>query len=162
MMGFTSRWSSKLSPVFEEGKMKRIIFFLVSAVFAFTALTGMAMGQGAAAKQPEEQVKEFISRWEKLWNENNPKEMMKMYHPEAKIMYGWGRDKGTASKKEYGGILPQRIKANPSINLTITKIDVQGDKAKAAADIKVRGRVTQSTFELIKENDKWLITRFSY
>jgi hypothetical protein len=44
----------------------------------------------------------------------------------------------------------------------MTKIDVQGDKAKAAVDIKIRGRVTQSKFELIKENDKWLITRFSY
>ena len=60
------------------------------------------------------------------------------------------------------GILPQRIKANSSINLTITKIDVQGDKAKAAVDMKVRGRVTPSTFELIKENDKWLIMGFSY
>jgi ribosome-binding factor A len=88
--------------------------------------------------------------------------MMEMYDPEAKIMYGWGRERGTASKKEYEGILPQRIKANRSINLTITKIDVQEDKAKAAVDMKVRGRVTQSTFELIKENDKWLITRFSY
>jgi hypothetical protein len=142
--------------------MNRIICALACAVFGFAALTGMAMGQVTPAKQSEEQVKEFLSRWEKLWNENNPKEMMEMYDPEAKIMYGWGRERGTASKKEYEGILPQRIKANPSINLTITKIDVQGDKAKAAVDMKVRGRVTQSTFELIKENDKWLITRFSY
>ena len=142
--------------------MKRIICVLVCAMFAFAALAGMAMGQGATAKQPEEQVKEFISRWEKLWNEDNPKEMMEMYHPEAKIMYGWGRERGMASKKEYEGILPQRIKANPSINLTITKIDVQGEKAKAAVDMKVRGRVTPSTFELIKESDKWLIMGFSY
>jgi hypothetical protein len=146
----------------EEGKMKRIICVLACAVFAFVTLTGLAMGQGATAKQPEEQVKEFISRWEKLWNENNPKEMMEMYHPEAKIMYGWGRDKGTASKKEYESILPQRIKANPSINLAITMIEVQGDKAKAAANMKLRGAVTPSTFELIKENDKWLIMGFSY
>jgi hypothetical protein len=142
--------------------MKRRISVLVCAVFAFTALTGTAMGQGTPTKQPEEQVKEFISRWEKLWNENNPKEMMEMYHPEAKIMHGWGRDKGTASKKEYEGILPQRIKANSSINLTITKIDVTGEKAKAVVDMKVRGAVTPSTFELIKENDKWLIMGFSY
>ena len=142
--------------------MNRVICVLVCAVFGFSALAGIAMGQGASTKQPEEQVKEFISRWEKLWNENNPKEMMDMYHPEAKIMYGWGRERGTASKKEYEGILPQRIKANPSINLTITKIDVQGEKAKAAVDMKVRGRVTPSTIELIKESDKWLIMGFSY
>jgi len=142
--------------------MKRMIFVLVCAVFGFTAVAGIAMAQGTPAKQSEEQVKEFISRWEKLWNENNPKEMMEMYHPEAKIMYGWGRDKGTASKMEYEGILPQRIKANPSINLTITKIDVQGEKAKAVVDIKVRGAVTPNTFELIKENDKWLIMGFHY
>jgi hypothetical protein len=88
LTGFATHWSSKLSPALEKDKMKRVICVFVCAVFAFTAFAGVAMGQGSPAKQPEEHIKEFISRWEKLWNENNPKEMMEMYHPEAKIMYG--------------------------------------------------------------------------
>ena len=39
--------------------MNRVICVLVSVVFGFSALAGIAMGQGASTKQPEEQVKEF-------------------------------------------------------------------------------------------------------
>jgi len=46
--------------------------------------------------------------------------------------------------------------------LSITKVDVQGEKATLVADLKTKGQVTRTTFEMIKENEKWLITAFRY
>jgi hypothetical protein len=49
-----------------------------------------------------------------------------------------------------------------SADLSITKVDVQGEKAMVVADLKTKGQVTRTTFEMIKENEKWLITAFRY
>ncbi len=142
--------------------MKRtiIVLILVSAFVIFYSLALLA--QTASDKKAEGEVRELIIRWEKLWNENDPSALLEMYHPNAKIMYGWGHQKSTASKKEYEGILPQRILANPSLALSISKMDVQGEKATVVVDMTIKGRVTLVTFEMIKENEKWLITAFKY
>jgi ketosteroid isomerase-like protein len=142
--------------------MRRTIsaFILALVIAILCPLTILA--QSEPDKKAEGEVREVISQWGKLWNENNQSALLDMYHPDAKIMYGWGNQKGVASKKEYGGILPQRITANPSLGLSITKVDVQGEKATLVADLKTKGQVTRTTFEMIKENEKWLITAFRY
>jgi len=142
--------------------MKRtiVVFILVLIIATLFLLTTLA--QTEPDKRAEGEVREVINRWGKLWNENKQSALLEMYHPDAKITYGWGNQKNTASKKEYEGILPQRITANPSLGLSITKVDVQGEKATVVADLKTKGQVTRTTFEMIKENEKWLITAFRY
>jgi len=142
--------------------MKRTIIAFI-LVLAFVIFYPMAiLGQAEPDKKAEGEVREGINRWGKLWNENNQSALLDMYHPDAKIMYGWGNQKSIASKKEYEGILPQRITANPSLGLSITKADVQGEKATVVMDMKTKGGVTRVTFEMLKENEKWLITAFRY
>jgi hypothetical protein len=136
------------------------VFILASVMAALCPPTILA--QTDPDKKVEEEVRDVINRWGKLWNENNQSALLEMYHPDAKIMYGWGNQKSTASKKEYEGILPQRITANPSLGLSITKVDVQGEKATVVADLKTKGGVTRTTFEMIKADEKWLITAFRY
>ena len=146
----------------EEVAMKRTIIAVILAL-AFVIFYPMAIqAQTEPDKKAEGEVREVINQWGKLWNENNQSALLDMYHPDAKIMYGWGNQKGTASKKEYEGILPQRITANPSLGLSITKVDAQGEKATVVIDMKTKGQVTRTTFEMIKENEKWLITAFRY
>jgi len=146
----------------EEVAMQRTIIAFI-LILAFVIFYPMAvLAQTEPDKKAEGEVREVINRWGKLWNENNQSALLEMYHPDAKIMYGWGNQKGFASKKEYEGILPQRITANPSLGLSITKVDVQGQKATVVIDMKTKGGVTRVTFELLKENEKWLITAFKY
>jgi hypothetical protein len=137
-----------------------VVSILFLSFFSFFCLNILA--QTAPDKKAEGEVSEFINRWGKLWNENNPDALLVMYHPDAKIMYGWGNQKSTASKKEYEGILPQRIIANPTLGLKISKVNVQGEKATVFADLKTKGGVTRTTFEMIKKNEEWLITAFKY
>jgi ketosteroid isomerase-like protein len=142
--------------------MRRIIsaFILSLIIAALCPLTIVA--QTEPDKKAEAEVREVINQWGKLWNENNQSGLLDMYHPDAKIMYGWGNQKGTASKKEYEGILPRRIKANPSLDLTIKNVDVQGEKATVLIDMRTKGGVTPVTFELLKGKGKWLIMAFRY
>jgi ketosteroid isomerase-like protein len=146
----------------EEVAMKRKIIVFILALAIVTLYPLAILAQTAPDKKAEGEVREVINRWEKLWNENNQSALLEMYHPDAKIMYGWGNQKGIASKKEYEGILPQRITANPSLGLSVSKVDVQGEKATVVVDMKTKGVVTRVTFEMIKENEKWLITAFKY
>jgi len=129
-----------------------LLIFCPMAIFA----------QAEPNKKAEDEVRALIDQWGKLWNENNQKALLEMYHPDAKITHGWGNQKGIASKKEYESILPQRITANPSIGLNISKVKVDGEKATAAVDMKTKGGVTPVTFELINQNERWLITAFKY
>ena len=135
-------------------------FHFVLIIATLCLLTTLA--QTEPDKRAEGEVREVINRWGKLWNENNQSALLNMYHPDAKIMYGWGNQKGIASKKEYEGILPQRIAANPSLGLSITKVDVQVQKATVVLDMKTKGGVTRVTFEMLRDNEKWLITAFKY
>jgi ketosteroid isomerase-like protein len=146
----------------EEVFMKRTIVAWVVVLLVATLYPLSILAQTEPDKKAEAEVREVINRWGKLWNENNQSALLEMYHPDAKIMYGWGNQKSTASKKEYEGILPQRITANPSLGLSITKVDVQGEKATVVADSKTKGGVTRTTFEMIKADEKWLITAFRY
>jgi len=115
----------------EEVAMKRTIIAFI-LILAFVIFYPMAvLAQTEPDKKAEGEVREVINRWGKLWNENNQSALLEIHHPDAKIMYGWGNQKGIASKKEYEGILPQRITANPPLGLSITKVDVQGHRRRS-------------------------------
>jgi uncharacterized protein (TIGR02246 family) len=135
-------------------KSRGVVVTMVMALLIF--------GPQPLFAQAEDEVRGLIDRWGQLWNENNPTALLEMYHPDAKITYGWGNQKGTASKKEYEGILPQRIAANPSIELKISKVKVKGEKANVSVAMKTKGGVTRVTFELTKQDEKWLIMAFKY
>lgn len=47
----------------------------------------------------------------------------------------YGRDKAMASKKEYAGIIPERMKDNPMVNVGLPKIKLTGEKAVASTSI---------------------------
>ena len=142
--------------------MKRTIIVFILALGIATLCPLTLLAQTEPDKKAEGEVREVINRWGKLWNENNQSALLDMYHPDAKIMYGWGNQKGTASKKEYEGILPQRITANPSLGMSIIRVEVEGEKATVLIDMKTKGGVTRVTFDMLKVNEKWLITAFIY
>jgi len=142
--------------------MKRTgILFVLILAFAISYPSAM-LAQSEPEKKAEEEVREVINQWGKLWNENNQSALLDMYHSDAKIMYGWGNQKSTASKKEYEGILPQRIAANPSIGVEISKVKAKGEKASVVVNMKTKGGVSRVTFDMKKENEEWLITAFKY
>lgn len=105
-------------------------------------------------------VKELFLKWETTWNSRDIPGHLALWNDKAKIMYG--RDRQIASKKEYIQILPERMKANPSIKVGSPDIKVVGNKAEVKVILSIRDTQTATIFYLIKENDLWSIMNWEY
>jgi len=79
--------------------MKKTIvgFFLVLGFVISCPLDILA--QTAPDKKAESEVIELINQWGRLWNENNQSALLDLYHPDAKITYGWGKQKKPPPRK---------------------------------------------------------------
>jgi hypothetical protein len=113
------------------------------------------------AKSPDEEaIKGALLRWETSWNKGDPAGVLSVISEDAQIMYG--SDKAVASKQDYAGIIPERMKANPTVTVGLPKIKLAGEKAVAATSLSTRGRSMPVTFEFAKMSGQWLVTRFAY
>ena len=108
----------------------------------------------------EEAIKIVLVAYENAWNKHNEVGVLAFFHDSAQVMYG--RDRKIASKKEYVGILPERMAANPTIKLSAPKIDVREDKAVVKVNMSTRGHQMQVTFNMVQENNKWFIMSMKY
>ena len=115
------------------------------------------------AKSPDEEaIKAALLRWETSWNNGDPAGVLSVISDDAQIMYGYGENKHVAPKKEYTDVVPERIKANPSLSLGRPEIKVAGETAVAKTSLTVRGSSMPVTFEFAKKDGQWLVTRFAY
>jgi hypothetical protein len=99
-------------------------------------------------------------KWESTWNSRDVKGHLGLWNNKAEIMYG--RDGKIATKKEYVTILPERMKAAPSIKLGAPEIRSSGDKADVTLNMSVGSYKTPVTYHLIKENNNWSIMSWDY
>ena len=110
----------------------------------------------------EEAIKIVLVSYENAWNKHNEAEVLAFFHDSAKVMYGSPRSPKIASKKEYVDILPERIAANPAIELSAPKINIKEDKAVVKVNMSTRGHQIQVTFNMVQENNRWFIMGFKY
>jgi ketosteroid isomerase-like protein len=113
------------------------------------------------AKSPDEEaIKGALLRWENSWNNGDGAGVLSVISDDGQIMYG--REKTVASKKEYAGILQERMKAYPTTTLGMPEIKVTGEKAIATASLYVRGQSMPVKFDFVRKGGQWLVTRLSY
>ena len=74
----------------------------------------------------------------------------------------YGRERNTASKKEYANILPERMAAYPTIKLSAPKISIMGDKADVKVTLSTGQFQSSTAFYLVREKSKWLIMSWKY
>jgi len=141
--------------------MKQIKIFVLLVLFLLAAVGCATSLKEYQAKSPDEEaIKGALLRWETSWNKGDPAGVLSVMSEDAQIMYG--SDKAVASKQDYAGIIPERMKANPTVTVGLPKIKLAGDKAVAATSLSTRGRSMPVTFEFAKMNGQWLVTKFTY
>jgi hypothetical protein len=112
-------------------------------------------------KNPEETaIKNLLLKWEKTYNSGDVTGNLSTWNDNAQIMYG--TDRKLTTKKDYIGILPERMKAIPSLNLGSPDIKISGDKAEVKAALSGSRGTVPATFNLIKENNLWSIMSWKY
>jgi len=108
----------------------------------------------------EEAIKMVLVTYENEWNKHNEAGVLALFHDRAKVMYGGERS--IASKQEYESILPERMTAHPTIELSAPKISITGDKADVKLTLSTGQFQSSITFGLVREKSKWLIMSWTY
>jgi len=112
-------------------------------------------------KNPEEtEIKSLLLKWEKTYNSGDVTGNLSTWNDKAQIMHG--TDRKLATKNQYIEILPERMKANPSVNLGTPEIIIAGDKAEVKTTLSSSRGTLPATFNLIKENNLWTIINWKY
>jgi len=135
---------------------------LASVLVMLLALGGCVTTlRGYEPKGPEEaEIRVLLLRWESTYNSHDVSGNLATYNEKAQIMYGGERR--VASKSEYSQILPNRMKAVPSVEVGAPSIKVSGDKAEVTTTLSIRGTRGPFTFYLIRENNLWSIMNWKY
>ena len=112
-------------------------------------------------KSPDEEaIVSLLKEVQETWNNGDIKGWLALWHEDAKIMYG--RERNIATKKEYEKIIPERMAANPTYKFGKPKISISGNEAIAKTSMQMRGRSSQVTLNLIKQNNQWLLISWKY
>ena len=132
------------------------LFILVGCVTTLQGYKPRNSNEGA--------IKALLVRWETTWNSHDVNGNLALWNDRAKIMYGL--DRKLATKQEYANILPERIKAHPTIKLGSPRIRVSGNKADVSLDMSLgdwKGAYkVPTTFHLVRENGGWSIISWEY
>lgn len=114
-----------------------------------------------APKNPEETaIINLLLKWEKTYNSGDVTGNLSTWHDNAQIMLG--TDHKLATKNQYIEILPERMKANPSVNLGTPDVNISGDKAEIKTTLSSSRGTLPATVNLIKENNLWSIISWKY
>ncbi len=140
---------------------KRNVFVLLACLIGLTLVGCATTLQSYKPKTPEEAlIKDLLVRWETTWNSHDVEANLALWNEKAQIMYGRARE--IATKEEYSKILPERMKAHPSIHLGTPKIRVSGNKANVSLLMSLGGYQLPITFHLVKESGNWTIMSWEY
>jgi cbb3-type cytochrome oxidase subunit 3 len=141
--------------------MKKLYFFSL-IVFVIFFLSGcVSTLKNYNPKNPDEaQIKDLLIQWEHTWNSGDVPGHLALWNDNAKIMYG--KDRKIATKKEYVTILPERMRAIPSISLGSPTIKRTGNNADVDVNMSIGSYQSSTTYHLIKEHDSWSIVSWNY
>jgi hypothetical protein len=140
---------------------KRYFFISITCLTLFILIGCVTTIQTYEPKTPDElPIKELLINWETTWNSHDVNGNLVLYNDKARIMYG--KDRKIATKAEYVEILPERMKAHPSIKLGTPRIEVSGDKADVWVSMSMGSFKSQTTFHLAMENSTWSIMSWKY
>lgn len=142
--------------------LKKELYMFPFVLIVLISLSGCATTlQSYQPKGPEElRVKELFLKWESTWNSRDVPGHLSLWNENAQIMYGSNRQ--IASKKEYTGILPERMRANPSISVGAPNIKISENRAEVSVSLSLGSTQTSATFYLIRENNLWSIMSWKY
>ena len=137
-----------------------LVLWVILMIFLFSGCAGTLATY--EPKNPEETaIKVLLLKWEKTYNSGDVTGNLSTWNDKAQIMYGT-TDRKLATKKEYIEILPERMKANPRVNLGSPDINFSGDKAEVKTTLSSSRGTVPATFNLIKENNLWSIISWKY
>jgi len=139
-------------------KTKRLFIIFVLFVIVVSMSSYVFSEENISATE-EKTLKILLLDYEDAWNNQDWKSLMNFYHKDAKIMSGRGRL--MVSKAKFTDAVQSKIKRYGSMKFCKPKIKISGDEAKVSATIifAKRKRDVRYYYDMVRENDKWLIIK---
>lgn len=108
----------------------------------------------------EQELKKTLLEFQDGVNSKDSDKIKNLLSEDASIMVG--RERKILSKKEYAGILPDRLAENSSISFGKPKMTVTGGQAEVKIYVDRGDSNFLVVYDLRFENDKWRIHGWSY
>ena len=108
---------------------------------------------------PDEQaIFRLFSDMESAWNKQDADTYITFWHPDLKLKLGTSQSPKYYSKSEYAKVLPERMAEFGPYKMVNPKIlKLEGDRAKAKVIVRKEQRDYKNVFNLLRENNRWLI-----
>jgi hypothetical protein len=147
---------------------KKLIFLSLFLIIPFTlsSAESILLKDYKPKNSDEEAIVSLLNKYEVNWNSGNVQGFLDLWHENAKIMHGgYYYQKRIATKEEFKTIMPKFLEEEKGRSkLGTPKIDISGKEATVnimddSVDYMWSYLVT---FNLIKENNRWLFMSSKY
>jgi hypothetical protein len=147
----------------KEAKMKKAIIHLVTFTFLFTSIScGTPVSEYEPKNQAEQEIKTVLIEYQDCRNKHDLDGLLALFRGNAKIMQGHGGKYKYVTKKQARETYPEMFKSFPTIKITNPKMEVTENKAVVNFKFTANGVKLKGTQYLVKENDRWLIIKYTY
>ena len=146
---------------------KKLIFLTLFLIIPFTLsyAESILLKDYKPKNSDEEEIVSLLNKYEVNWNSGNVQGFLDLWHENAKIMHGgYNYQKQIATKEEFKTIMPRNQAEDGRLKLGTPKINISGKEA--TVNIMDEGVDFYwsylDTFNLIKENNRWLFMSLKY
>jgi len=143
--------------------MKKAIIHIVifTLLFAFSSC-GTPVSEYEAKNQAEQELKALLIEFLDYRNKHDVDGLLSLFRSDAEVIQGHGEDRYYATKTQARETWPEVLELYPKAKFTDPEMEVTDNQAVVRFDITTNGFRLKGTQHLVKENGKWLITKFTY
>lgn len=143
--------------------MKKTIIQIVTLAFLSTSIScGTPLSDYEPKNQAEQEIKVLLIEYLDCRNKHDVDGLLALFPADAKIMQGHGGNRKHVTKQQARETYPEMFESFPTMKITNTKMEVSENKAVVNFKITANGFKLKGTQYLVKENDKWLIIKYTY
>ena len=140
--------------------MKKIIITMAIFILLFISFScGTPVSDYEPKNQAEKEIKTLLIEYLNCRNKQDLDGLLKLYHDYAKLRFPGSSNYVT--KGQSREIYPAHLEYCSTVEFTNPKMEVAENKALVNCRVNVCGIKLKGTYDLVKENDRWLFIKFS-
>lgn len=139
--------------------MKIIIICMGAFIFLFTSFScGTSVSDYEPKNQAEKEIKALLIDYLDCRNNHDFDRLCALFHDDAKVKLG---RRPYVTKSQLRETWSEDFESWPTVEITNPEIKVAENKASVKVDIDAAGIKLDGAYDLVKENDRWLILKFT-
>jgi ketosteroid isomerase-like protein len=143
--------------------MKKTIIHIVTLTFLVTSIScGTPVSEYEPKNQAEREIKALLIEFQDRRNKHDLDGLLALFRGDAKVMQGTWRNRKYVTRKQARETWPELFESFPTVKITNPKMEVTENKAVVNFMFSADGVTHEGTQHLVKENDRWLIIKYTY